>query len=60
MLNMLWRMSAMFHDELIYTSMYREQASTYLYVRGMYSDAFVMNRLLQEIALVVCAWTSTF
>ncbi len=33
---------------------------TYKYVLDMYSDIFVMNRLLQEIPQFVYAWTSTF
>jgi hypothetical protein len=50
--SMMWRMSVMFYDELVYTRMYSEQTSTYQYVLGMYSDSFVMNRLLREIARV--------
>jgi hypothetical protein len=44
----------------LYTCMYWVQPSTYRNVLSTHSDIFVMNRLVQEIARVLYAWTSTF
>ena len=58
--SMLWRTTVIFHVMHVYISTFWVQTSTNQYVLGMYSDCSVMNRLMQRIAWVVYAWTSTF